>query len=112
MKYNIDSIIVPFELALELKHKQFPSKAFGNFYNSSGIFCGKVASHSIYGPYAPSISEVRTWLREKYNIKLRIIKKKKFSIVISFGNKLEIFEDIHSYKEAWIMGINESLKLI
>ena len=107
-----DNIIVPFELALELNRNEFPRKAFGNFYNSSGIFCGKVPSYSLYGPYAPYVSEVRTWLRENYNIKLRIVKKKKFSIVIGRGEKLETFEDIPSYKEAWFKRIKESLKLI
>ena len=107
-----DNIIVPFELALALYHNGFPRKAFGNFYNSSGIFCDKVPSYSLYGPYAPYVSEVRTWLRENYNIKLRIVKKKKFSIVIENVEKLEIFEDIPSYKEAWFTGIKESLKLI
>ena len=112
-------IFVTFNLALKLKAKGFPQKAYGSFYNSIGNLFHNVPSYSLYGPYAPTVDEVRVWLIEEKHIKLSVSKKKNFYIHINKMNsidndiclKVEKNNEL-SYRDIWFIGIDTVLDII
>lgn len=68
---TLEESLVPYEIALVLKQKNFDEPCFG-FYDEGDLFLDRVDGAHDYYVLAPTYSQVLDWLRRNHNIEIII----------------------------------------
>ena len=125
---TLEDSLVPYEIALVLKQKDFNEPCFG-FYDEGTLYLDKVNGAHEYYVLAPTYTQVLHWLRKTYNIEIIIAdiegmtyEGRLYAIEVIVDDEMEddiidlIPEDDDdwylSYKDAHDEGIKIALDLI
>jgi hypothetical protein len=117
----VESLFVPYAIALALKELGFNEPCFG-YYPNCGAIMQKVCKSTDFKTYtiAPLYSQAFKWFREKYDLRIWIESNSpiKFDYTIATSNKeflSMIFEDsifYNTYEEAELECLKKLIEIV